>query len=243
MAQVFVDSVIVANMRKQYSNWKQGFEELFPFYPGKDNKLAYKAFLELVYMNLKNHKNRQLDDPASEFAWFYQFVKMAKRHAHKAMIFSLWLYLCIERPWQKAEFLLGWRMHRSSKVQHIVAGILDDLGRKYDVTITETQLDKGFSLYEKDNLVRMCIAAYASLGPGIVERPQQIFLVGKFRQILKSGSVITKREIQKKLRISADQINALISEEKKRGTIQTIEKPCNSLWVIWKDPRGSQVHK
>lgn len=230
-------------MRKQHSNWKQVFEELFPLYPGKDNKLAYGAFLELVYLNFKNHKNRRFDDPASsEFALFYQWVKKAKPHAHEAMIFSLWLYLCIERPWRKTDFLAGWRGHRSDKVRAEVQHILTDLYEKYEVSIADPRLSKGFSLYERDEAVKMYIRFY-TWGSGHPERLRQLVLKYKFLRLVRSGSMITKREIRQKLHISTDQINALISEEKKRGTIQTMEKPCNSLWVIWKDSRGRSVHK
>lgn len=230
------------NMRKQYLSWRQGLEELLPLYPEDDNKLARDAFLKLVYLNFKNYKNRRFDGPAREFAWFYECIKKAKPHAHETTIFSLWLYLCIVRPWRKTDFLVGWRMHRSSKVQDIIAEILGDLRLKYGVTISEPQFKRGFSLYERDEATKMYIMFY-TWGPGLPERLRQLVLKYKFLRLVRSGSVITKREIQRKLRISTDQINAWISEEKKRGVIQTIEKPCNSLWVIWKDTRDSQVHK
>ncbi|MGB7296825.1 MAG: hypothetical protein WBC70_14665 [Candidatus Aminicenantales bacterium] len=230
-------------MRKQYSSWKRGFEESFPLYPEGDNKLARDAFLKLVYLNFKNHKNRRFDDPASEFARFYEWVKKAKPRAHEAMIFSLWLYLCIARPWRETDFLAGWRMHWSVEVQVKIWDILEKLrDKKFDLTIPQLHLNKGFSSYERDEAVRMYIRFY-TWGAEHSERLRQLVLKYRFLRLVKSGSVITKREIQKKLHISTDQINAWIDEEKKHGTIQTIEKPCNSLWIIWKGPQGSRVHK
>jgi hypothetical protein len=223
--------------RGSIPNWPQRLEESFPAYPERDKKSAWDTFIETVYLNLQNHKLRNFDGPNSKFAWFYQCVKLANRRLRESTIFTIWLYLCIERPWLKAEFLLRWPGYSSTKNLTKIWDILEALNSKHeDISI---RWDKGFSRFPPNESLRSMIIESATVGYSEwMNNRRLLHFTKKFHQLLKSGSVITKREIQRKLKISIANLDVLIEEDRRRGFIETRERPCKSTWVLWRQPRN-----
>ena len=221
-------------------NWRKRLEEYFPKVPSHNDKKAYSDFLSRIHKNYKNHRVGYLDGENWQFGWFFQSAKIANRKYREANIFLLWLWLCVARPWKEKTFFMEWG-ETKKKDFYKSLDILNDLENKFGLKFPGTQKVSGiktFDRYKKDDLLRINITSiftkgYADFWKDLDSYKYQI----KFRKLLESGSLITKREYQKKLRISSNLMDQLVDEFKKKGLLEIKNRPKKSVWLLYNDPK------
>ena len=219
-------------------NWKDRLEELFPEVPSESKK--YNLFLEYVYKNIVNFRYKRLGDKYCELSWFYQVMKLANKKFRKENIIIIWLWLCIKRPWRENKFLFDWGENNIKEFYKVI-DILEKIEEKYNIRFrctSEISGDRTFRRYKKNELVRALI-------PGLFTQDYNEFvsswddlrLYKKFITLLKSETLVTKREYQRKLRINSKQLNELIEEAKKKKIIKVMNLSKNSVALFYNPPK------
>lgn len=218
--------------------WKKRLEQLFPQIPSRDDKKAYDVFLNRVYRNFMNHKNRKFEGKDCEFAWFYQIMKMANRRFREENIFICWLWLWITRSWEKEGFGLEWKGAGGKNFKKTIS-ILDDLEDNFRLTFKSTKDfsgEKTIYRYRKDELVRANVIGTYTMGYSRVIRTMNLLSdSNRFLGLLKAGDLVTKREFQRKLRINSERLEELIKLD--RESIKIVKFSKNSIGIIYKDTK------
>lgn len=229
-------------------NWKKRLEQLFPQVPSRNDRKTYSDFLDLVHENYLNHKAGKLGNKEGEFSWFYQVLKIANKKLREENIFIIWLWLCISRPWQNKNkcFFLEWGPGRPKDFDKVL-DILVELESKYKLNFYSACNASGFKTfyrYKKNDLVRMIITGLFTIGySNFISSMEFGGYAKRFNDLLKSGTLITKREFQRKLRIKSDLLDLLIKEAENKELIKIMKLSKNSIGIFYIDPIQSKIRK
>jgi hypothetical protein len=214
-------------------------EELESFFPVLRDDAPSKA---IALKNWTNHKNRKTVSKKAfsygenqSFSHFFQVCKMADRRLREQTIFILWLFLCVIRPW-KSDYnnfmLCKWRPARPKELE-----IVDAIAWTNGIGIPDSYGQQTLLRLSRKSILVTSIISILSVGlKQIFEDLEFIGDSVRFRRMLEKGDLITKREFQRKLRISSARMDMLVQEEISSGCLREIKKPCRSVWLIYSQP-------
>lgn len=122
------------------------------------------------------------------------------------------------------------------KALNVLMGLEEKFGLRFSSAHNVSGI-KTFYRYQKDVLVRITIT-------GIFTKGYSAFLYDrdfsrdywKFVRLLKSGTLVTKREFQRKLRINSDRLQVLINEAEEKGMVKVMKLSKNSIGLFYRDP-------
>jgi hypothetical protein len=216
--------------------WADEYGSQFPMPPPDPcSRRDKQVWRDEVVRNFE--KYRYSDVP---FAGFYRFMKGVNPRFRRLQIFKFWLFLCHTRPWEKVKYSgrplndnEWWEKHLSTRVWHSIA---DDLA----AFEFESTAEKGFPRYKKNPRLMRNLDNYDWLEKGML--PVVKFFQERecFLRLIATGSVITKRDIQRKLKLTPQRCQEIIKNYEFWGIIKTKPMPHGSTWVYLSSTKAAK---
>ena len=235
----------IKKLREVNFKWPQKAERIFP-------KKTNRNFYDQIYKNLKNYIDGSFIKRNYEFGYFCIALESHNRRLRKFNIFVFWLWLCIVRPWKKrldsSFWWQEWILFRNKIFFDQIIDILDRIKDKYeqDFSMNKKLIKNFFPYYYDRENIRRNVKRYFEFG-----FLNAVFLIGlkdyfsgsktrfyqnKFLRILKQKEFITKRDLQRSLKIYGIDFKILITWAEKEGLAKIDQYPANKVWITYIKP-------
>ncbi len=212
----------------------EDFEDPFPQEDSPD-------FMDRVSRNWENLRNNDIESEDCYALILHKKFKPNRNKVNKFYSFCLWLFLCLDRPWEK-----NWKLPISEKKYDQIYSVLNVLADSYpDLPDIQTIRKR----VKKENFEE--IVAFLPFRPmfmkiGETFRASKIYiqenfpykelkLLHRFHELIKTERIITKREIMRRLKIERDYCEFLIKKAEEENIITLHQAPKNRLWIIYSD--------
>jgi len=245
----------INNLEKKDFSEKIDWDRAFP-------KKSSPDFLNQVSQNWQNLERGEFNKKGNSALRLYREFKPSKGRINEYTIFTLWLFLCLKRPWKR-----NWKItfsERSGKnIWDEMDGVLEQLKihfpdnlqiqtlRKYTnrkdfkSIIVWTAADPGISVVIGKIFIE---AAKAFEKMAEVFKNKQIDFNNlkfnfKFASYIGSQKYVKKRNLMRTLGINKEKCDLLLTEAESQGFIKTLRYPHNSIWIIHIKHRKRPISK
>ena len=221
-------------------------------YP-KENSPGFTERVKLVWQNLDD--DYYIEKLSREF-------KPNRGKINKLTLFYLWLFLCIERPWEKErKYILDEKQGKN--IYNKFYDISDKLGVDFPDAPNPNTLKKHLKRENFDQTVSWIAIdpkeLVAKLGKVFIKLEKKISLFQKnvlrigqkyFKKIdfeyaklfykslkfIELKKHISKRDLMRKLGINKKDCDSLLREAERQGLVRIKQFPQNSVWIIYTGP-------
>jgi len=223
-------------------------KEMDKVYPRK-NSPGFIKHIDQTWRNLEN--DYYIERLNQEF-------KPNRGKIDKLTIFYLWLFLCLERPWEKdGECSISEKVGEDTWIE--IYDVLDKLPRDFpDLPDLDPRTLRKYRKRWDFILIATWIAvdqkSLIKLGKAILRLGKKMKsfgeqlrkigsknqgrwkLISKFIEFLKLQKYVSKRDLMRKLGINKKDCDSLLREAEKKGFVRIKQLPQNSIWIIYTGP-------
>lgn len=215
------------------------FDKIFP-------KEGSPDFNKHVRQNWGNLNVEKIEGKYCQAAILYQISKPKRNKLNKFYIFILWLFLCLERPWEK-----NWKYSLSEKggkdiwvkIDKILSNIPEDFSdtwypdiqtiRKY--MKEEDCKKKVVAVILGPNFIKFSKTLWWVLNKPVFKKldRKRIKYLFKFMNILETQRIIRKWDLMRKFQADKGYFDFLLKKAEKEKFIKIKKFPHNSAWIIY----------
>lgn len=173
-------------------------------------------------------------------------LKPTRGKVNELTMFYLWLYLCIERPWEK-KWKGNFTQKKADEIWDKFCDLSDQLNIFNELNPPDPRSLKKY--IKRDDFQK--VVTLASMDPFVFKKITEIFttlckplkklsyymddlkLNFKFADYIRSQKHVKKRNLMRTLGINKETCNLLLTEAEDQGFIKTQRCPHNSIWIIY----------
>lgn len=223
-------------------------------------KQSSKDFLNRVSQNWQNLEKGEFNKKGNAALRLYHEFKPAKGRINELTMFYLWLYLCLNRPWER-----NWKTifsdKRHEKIMTKIDGVLSQLEITDKPSLQIQTLRKHTNRKDFKSVI-----AWAAVDPGISAVIGKIFIEGakafrkigegmaealknkhidwkslklnfKFANYISSQKYVKKRDLMRKLAINKKLCELLLTEAVNQNFIKLQEFSQKTVWITYAGPK------
>jgi len=252
----------INNLEKKDFSEKIDWDRAFP-------KKSSPDFLERVYQNWQNLERAELNKKGDTAFRLYREFKPDKGRINKSTIFYLWLYLCLNRSWERNEKITFSEKRGEKTACHEkcwsdeVGKVLGQLEIRFPYNLQIQTLRKYTNRKDFKSVI-----AWTATDPGISIVIGKIFIEGakafkkmaegfknkqidfnnlklnfRFANYIRLQKYVKKRNLMRTLGINKEKCDLLLTEAESQGFIKTLRYPHNSIWIIHIKHRKRPISK